>query len=98
MGGITLSAAFAATAGETTSWASRGRSASIIRPIAALPSGTTVAFCYVDGTYAAIPQPPGANIQFTRALVLAPATGNPILYEVGPSARLALLPPPNAQP
>jgi hypothetical protein len=88
IGGDAVTGAFAGTAVDVVAWASRGRSAALAEPLKRLPNGSFVAFCYFDGHYTDIPQPPGADLTYTRALYLVPASGDPILYEVGPASAI----------
>jgi hypothetical protein len=83
MGGTTVAAAYASTALDTVRWASSGRSRVVVEPLKQLDGGSLVAFCYIDGAFNGVPQAPGADIHYTRALFLVPAIGSPILYEVG---------------
>jgi hypothetical protein len=98
MGGSAVVGAFPSTAARTIAWASAGRSHVVTAPLANLPGDSSVAFCYVDGAFDGVPQPPGTDITYDRALFLVPASGPPILYEVGSRSTIAIQGPDLAKP
>jgi hypothetical protein len=98
MGGTFVAGAFGSTAAQTIAWASSGRSHIVTAPLAKAATDSIVAFCYVDGAFDGVPQPPGANITYDRALFLVPASGPPILYEVGRKSTIPILGPDQAKP
>jgi hypothetical protein len=51
-----------------------------------LASASLVAFCYYDGDFTGFPQPPGANLTYSRMLVLVSNDGHAELFAVGNSS------------
>jgi hypothetical protein len=97
-GGKTVVASFPSTVQVVLAWAAKGRSPEQVDTLTKLPGDAMVAFCYVDGDYSGYPQPPGGHVDYTRALYLVPAAGDPIQYWVGPSTANDLVGPDKANP
>jgi hypothetical protein len=98
MGGTAVAGGFASTASDAVKWAAAGRSHVMTAPLENLAGTTLVAFCYIDGDFSGMPQPPGGNVAYIRALFLVPASGDPFLYEAGPRDSIAVVPPNRAAP
>jgi len=91
--GSTLVAEFASTGAKASAWILAAGQSVVGDPKVAgdakwepIPSAATVAYCYFEGDYTGFPQAPGADVEYTRMLILAPSGGAPEIFAVGTSA------------